>query len=195
MIRALFGGSFDPVHNGHVAIVQHLLRRGLADRVVVVPAGLSPFKDGLTAVAAERLAMVRLAFADEPDVSVDDREIVRGGVSFTIDTLRALVAERPGDRWRLVIGADNAEGLSRWRESDALLALAEVVVMPRGGAAPAPADGLDPARFVLVEDFDEPVSSTAIRAMLARGAVPDADLPPAVARHIRRRGLYGIPSP
>lgn len=192
MIRALFGGSFDPVHNGHLAVVRHLLAHGLADHVVVVPAALSPFKDGMTAPAEQRLAMARLAFGDESAVSVDDREVRRGGTSFTIDTLRSLAQEHPDDRWRLVIGADNAAGLARWREAAALADLAEVVVMPRGGADPAPAQGLGGARFLLVEDFDEPVSSTAIRAMLARGAVPDADLPPAVARHIRRCGLYGI---
>lgn len=195
MIRALFGGSFDPVHNGHLAIVEHLLGHGLARHVTVVPAALSPYKDGSSAAAEERLAMVRLAFADRAGVTVDDREIRREGRSYTIDTLRALVAEHPGDRWRLVIGADHLPRLAGWRAAADLVGLSEVVVMPRDGLRPQLPDEADPARFILVEDFDEPVSSSAIRAMLAAGSVPASGLPAPVVRHIREHGLYGLRRP
>ncbi len=193
MIRALFGGSFDPVHDGHVAVVDHVLAAGLAEAVTVVPARLSPHKDQVTAPAAERLALARLAFAGRSAVTVDDREIRRPGPSYTIDTLRELAAAHPGDRWRLVMGADNLAGLPTWREAAALARLAEIVVMPRAGAAAAavPA-GFARERFLLVDDFDEPVSSTAIRAMLAAGRLPAAGLPAAVAARIRARGLYGV---
>jgi len=92
MIRAVLGGSFDPVHDGHVALATHLLHRGLADRLVVVPARISPHKNRVHAGADQRLAMVRLAFAHEPRVTVDDFEVNRPGPSFTVDTLRHLVA-------------------------------------------------------------------------------------------------------
>ncbi len=192
MIRALFGGSFDPVHNGHLAIVDHVLRRGLAERVVVVPTLLSPHKDGATAPAAERLAMVRLAFAGQAAVAVDPRETLRAGPSYTIDTLRELRAEHPADRWRLVVGADNLAGLPTWREAAELTRLAEVVVMPRAGSPTVLPAGVERGRFLVAEGFDEPVSATAIRAMLAAGRLPGDALPAAVARHIRAGGLYGI---
>jgi len=195
MIRALFGGSFDPVHDGHLAVVDHVLAHGLAAAVTVVPARLSPHKDQVTAPAEERLALVRLAFAGRDAVTVDDRELRRPGPSYTVDTLRELAAAHPGDRWRLVIGADNLPGLPTWREAAALVDLAEVVVMPRGGAAAAAPAGLPGDRFLVAEDFDEPVSSTAIRAMLAAGKLPAAGLPAAVAARIRARGLYGVARP
>jgi nicotinate-nucleotide adenylyltransferase len=193
MIRGLLGGSFDPVHNGHVAMVAHVLARGLVDHVVVVPARLSPHKDATSAPPADRVAMAALAFAGRAQVTVDPRETRRGGPSYTVDTLRALVAEHPGDDWRLIIGADNLADLPRWRASDTLLTLAEVLVLQRGGAAPEVPRGCDAARFRFVADFDEPVSSTDIRAMLARGRLPVADLPAGVAAHIRQHGLYGFP--
>ena len=193
MIRGLLGGSFDPVHNGHLAMVDHVLAHGLVDHVVVVPARLSPHKDADGAPIADRLAMVALAFAGRKRVTVDPRETTRDGPSYTVDTLRALAAEHPGDGWRLIIGADNLPGLPRWREAPAILALAEVVVLPRGGAEPRIPEGLDPARFRLASGFDEPVSSTGIRAMLAAGDLPARDLPAAVAAHIRAHGLYGLP--
>lgn len=195
MIRALFGGSFDPVHNGHLAIVEHLLRSGTAEHVTVVPAALSPFKDGSSAAADQRLAMVQLAFAGRAGVTIDDREIRRQGRSYTIDTLRALVAEHPDDRWRLVIGADHLPLLAGWRSAADLVGLSEVVVMPRSGLRTELPDGADPARFILVDDFEEPVSSSAIRAMLAAGSVPAAELPAPVARHIREHALYGLQLP
>ncbi|MFO7607740.1 MAG: nicotinate (nicotinamide) nucleotide adenylyltransferase [Candidatus Krumholzibacteriia bacterium] len=191
MIRALFGGSFDPVHNGHVAVVDHLLRTGLADHVHVVPARRSPHKGQDAADPAVRLELARLAFAGRPGVTVDDRETRRPGPSYTVDTVRELADEHPGDRWRLVIGADNLAGLGTWHEAEALLRLVEVVVMPRDGARPQLPLDIAPERVLLVDDFDEPVSSTAIRAMLAAGKLPVDALPAAVASRIRAGGLYG----
>lgn len=192
MIRALFGGSFDPVHNGHVAVVDHLLRAGLAGHVHVVPARRSPHKRDEAADPDVRLELVRLAFAGRAGVTVDGRETRRPGPSYTVDTVRELAAEHPGDRWRLVIGADNLPDLRTWHEARELLRLAEVVVMPRGGARPRLPQGIDPARVLVAEGFDEPVSSTAIRAMLAAGKLPVDALPAAVASRIRAGGLYGI---
>ncbi|HPF70691.1 MAG TPA: nicotinate (nicotinamide) nucleotide adenylyltransferase [Candidatus Krumholzibacteria bacterium] len=192
MIRALFGGSFDPVHNGHVAIVAHLLARGLADRVTVVPAALSPHKAGGSAPGDARLAMTRLAFAGRTEVEVDPCELERPAPSYTVDTLEHLSARHPGDRWRLVIGADHAAGFAGWRSAARLWELAELVIMPRGGEAATAPPGVPPERCITVRDFDEPVSSSAIRAMLAAGRLPADALPAAVARHIRAHGLYGV---
>jgi len=104
MLRAVLGGSFDPVHLGHLAIVDHMLDKDLADLLVIVPAWLSPHKVENSADPADRLAMVRLAFAGHDEALVDDREIIRGGVSFTVETLEEMAREFPADRLRLVIG-------------------------------------------------------------------------------------------
>lgn len=213
MIRALFGGSFDPVHRGHVAIVERILADGLAAVVHVVPAACSPHKGAPHAPAAERLAMVRLAFAEMPGALVEDLEVARGGVSYTVDTLVAL-ATRPrrdherhvrepvgpgtsdpeaSDHWRLVIGSDNLRELGSWRQPTRLLALATLLVVARSGwdgALPALVAG---RQVEVLRDFDHPASATAVRHELAAGRVPDAWLSPAVAAHIRTRGLYGVP--
>ncbi len=180
MIRALFGGSFDPVHAGHVALV---------------PAACSPHKaDRRTeAPEADRLELVRLAFAGVDDVTVDGRELSRSGPSYTIDTLAELAAEHPGDRWRLVMGADQAAAFDRWRDPERLLALAEPVVVARG---PVRLAGVLAGRALVLDDFRHPASSTAIRAALAAGRLPGPDLlPDAVAQAIVRRRLYGWPGP
>jgi len=128
MIRALLGGSFDPFHNGHLALVHHLLDGAWADRVVVVPAHRSPHKAHPVASGADRLAMARLALAGIAGASVDSREVERGGISYTVDTLAELSVANPGDQWRLVIGADNLSAFTTWRRWRRLLELAELLV-------------------------------------------------------------------
>jgi nicotinate-nucleotide adenylyltransferase len=190
VIRALFGGSFDPIHAGHVAIVDLLLDRGLATVVHVAPAWRSPHKlAGATTPAQVRLELVRLALADRPHAVVEDREIRRRGSSFTVTTLAGLAADHPGDRWRLVIGADQAAAFRSWREPERLLALAEPVVVARG---PLQLDPLLAGRALIIDDFAHPASGTAIRGELARGRLPGPELlPPDVAARIQAAGLYG----
>ena len=192
MIRALYGGTFDPIHAGHVAAARTLLDRGLAGVVHVVPARQSPLKDESTrADGAMRVELARLAFAEIPGVVVDDREIARPGPSYTVDTLAELVREHPDDRWRLIIGADNVRDFHRWRDPQQLLDLAEPLVLARGRVVLVPplAD-----RALVIDDFDHPASATEIRRDLASGRMPDPTLlPPAVADRIRDAGLYGWP--
>ena len=189
MIRALYGGSFDPFHEGHLAVVNHLLDHGLCDHVHVVPAGLSPFKHGNEASPDQRLAMARAALAGLPRVSVDDREARADGPSWTVTTLAALAAEHPGDAWRLVMGADAAAGLPRWRDADRLLVLARLIILARRGQ-PVP-DWAENVHAVVLRDFDVPVSATDLRRRLAAGEADGLPVPPAVLRHIRAHGLYG----
>lgn len=189
MIRALFGGSFDPFHAGHRLVVRTLLDRGLCARVHVMPAGRSPFKDANEAAPAHRVAMARAALADLADVEVDDREARRTGPSWTVETLAALAAEHPGDAWSLVMGADAAAGFPRWRDPERLLELARPLILARRGQAVpnwAPAAGAE-----VVTDFDVPVSATEIRRRLAAGETDGLPLPPPVLAYIRRHGLYG----
>ncbi len=189
MIRAVFGGSFDPIHAGHVAIIDLLRARGLADVVHVVPAGRSPLKRAAPQAAGDdRLFLAHAALDGRADVVVEDLEITRPPPSYTVDTLDALVARYPHDRWRLVIGADQAAAFESWRDPQGLLALAEPVVIARGPVALPPSLA---GRALVIEDFDHPASATAIRSALAAGARPGRDLLPAtVAAAIQARGLY-----
>lgn len=192
MIRALLGGSFDPVHRGHVAIVERILADGLADHVHVVPAARSPHKDDATATAAVRLALVRLALAGHARVTVEDLEVVRGGPSYTVVTLAELAARHGDDPWRLIVGSDNLRELATWREPARLLALADLVVVARAGwdGTLPPVVGDRPV--ITVRDFDHPAAATAVRRELAAGRVPRDLLPDAVADHILAAGLYGL---
>ncbi len=191
MIRAVLGGSFDPPHDGHVAMARRVLADGLADRVHVLPAAVSPLKDAANAPATDRLTMTELAFAAVPGVTVDGRELSRPGPSYTIDTLRELVAEHPGDAWRLVLGADQLTQFPAWRDHEGLLAVAQLVVLARSGVRTDLPEGVPADRVRVVPGFDEPVSSSGIRAILGAGRLPERGLAAAVAAHIRRRGLYG----
>jgi len=189
MIRALYGGSFDPIHAGHVAVARTLLQRGLADRVHVMPASQSPFKPNSNATTGEdRLRLVELALAQEPAVIVEDREIRRAGTSYTVDSLSRLVIEYPDDQWRLVVGADNVADFMRWRDPQRLLSLAEPVVIARG-----PIDLQPPLEQALVvDDFQHPATATMIRRELSAGRMPGPELlPTAVADDIIAHGLYG----
>ena len=190
MIRALLGGSFDPVHAGHVAMVRHVLRHSLADHVVVVPNWRSPWRPAPVAGPADRLAMCRLAFAAEPATEVDAREIDGKSPAYTVETLAALAAEAPEVRWRLVIGGDHLAGFGNWRDAPRILALAELIVLQRSGCGEAVADGSLTGRLVAAPPFDNPVSASAIRAMLAAGSEAGAMLPPAVAAYIDAHRLY-----
>ena len=193
----VFGGSFDPVHAGHLALARRALDAVRLDRVLFVPAADSPFKIGrMHAPAADREAMLRLAVADEPRFGVSRAEIDRGGVSYTYDTLLRLREELPGAELFFLLGADALAGLHGWRRADELVRLCRFVGFGRGGARPDPdALGFDPATNArlaadFVADLDVPASSTEVRDLLSAGRDASALLPPAVAEYIRRRGLY-----
>ena len=192
MIRALYGGSFDPIHAGHVALAVTLLERGLAGCVHVVPARQSPLKPRAPRAGdSDRWRLVTLAVANVGGVVVDDRELRRAGPSYTVDTLVELVAEHPDDTWRVVIGADAAADFARWREPERLLALAQPLVVARGAVTlPSPLVG----RTLVLDDFVHPASATSIRGELAAGRIPGPDLlPAAVAEAIVAAGLYDWP--
>ena len=198
MIRGVLGGSFDPVHCGHLAMGRYILDQKLADRVHVVPARLSPHKSRTGASAGQRLTMVRLAFAGMSGVYVDDREIRRPGPSFTVDTLEDLASQYSRDQLLLIVGADSLAGLASWRNLDRIAALARVAVLARGEPAPsafATGAAISPDLQISYHpDFDQPVSSTKIRAILGGQHWAPEDqtglLPPAVAAYIAEHQLY-----
>ena len=189
---ALFGGSFNPPHVAHLAVAEAAAEAAGLDRVLWMPAATSPHKQGDPGgVSAEhRLAMTRLAVAGNPRFAVDDAEVRRGGVSYTVDTLRALRAARPEADLVLVLGGDSLAGLSTWREPEAILALARLVVYRRPGSdeAGVPPEVLDRVRFVDAPPLD--LSSTVLRRRLAAGRTVRYLVPDAVLAYAEAHGLY-----
>ncbi len=175
---ALFGGSFDPVHCGHLLVAQAAIEELSLTRLFFIPAAQSPFKpQSAPASAAERLRMLRLALAGRTRCEIDEQEIRRGGTSFTIDTARDYTRRFPGAMLYYLIGADHVPTLPAWREADELAGLVEFVVIPRPGQLPAHFPR--PFRGREINGFPLGLSSSTIRqrvkqGLSVRGLVPDA---------------------
>ena len=170
----LYGGSFNPVHLGHVGIAKRAIADLGLDRLIVVPANVSPFK--VTGAVArtheiwERVELVKAAFRDVEKTVVDLREVERGGVSYAIDTVREIAAENPGAEIFFVIGEDSVEGLPRWKDIEALKTLCTFKSYPR-----------------------TPESSTAIRKLFEDNKVvlnPDEKVVKVVREGLVRKGGY-----
>jgi nicotinate-nucleotide adenylyltransferase len=185
----LFGGSFNPVHCGHLLVAQAAWEELALTHLAFIPAAQSPFKPhSAPAPAADRLRMLRLALAGRPGWQVDDQELRRGGVSFTIETVRAYAAAHPGATLYYLIGADNVPTLPQWREATDLARLVEFVVIPRPGEPPATLPA--PYRLRTLRGFPLGVSSSEIRARVKAGQPIDLLVPGPVAEAIRNNGLY-----
>lgn len=187
MRRGVFGGSFDPVHQGHLSVAAAAAGALQLDRVHFVPARQQPFKMGAhCASAADRAAMLERAVAHDPRFVVDRREMERTGTSYTVDTLRSLRAEFPGDRLFFLVGADAALELPQWHEASRLPELADIVVLTRPGADVPTSSLID--RVLEVPPVD--VAATEIRERVARGESIAGLVPDAVAEYMAERGLY-----
>ena len=194
MRRLCFGGSFNPIHHGHLICARAAAEAGGFDRVVLIPNALSPFKLESTNVAGpeHRLQMCRLAIEGDPLFDVDDLELTRPPPSYTIDTAREL-RRRGWSEVHWLIGADAVPLLPNWHESDALLNEVSFVVMARPGH-PLRVDAL-PARFkqfidktVEVEQIE--ISSTQVRSRVTAARSIRYFVPPLVEEYITRHGLY-----
>jgi nicotinate-nucleotide adenylyltransferase len=181
----VLGGSFDPVHHGHLIAARALREKLDLDQVVLIPAGQQPFKrDGHGAGGADRATMVELAIAGEEGLAVDRIEVEREGPSYTVDTLAALRTKCPGDDFTLLIGTDAAVEFPAWRSVERIRELANVVVFTRAGSA-APEVGLPVVEIPAVE-----MSSTDIRARVREGRSIRYLVPETVADYIRVQRLY-----
>jgi nicotinate-nucleotide adenylyltransferase len=212
MLEVLYGGSFDPVHLGHLAVARNA-RDAVAAQVRLMPAADPPHKGPLHADARQRLAMLELAIGDEPGLGVEACELDRDGPSYTIDTLRYLRGARVGDRpLAILVGADSFLSLPTWKEWRSLFDLAHVLIAERSGS------GLDPAALPaelaavvsgrwahsadelhelaggLVLRLDQPLrpeSASEVRRRIAARADWRALVPPPVAAYIAGHRLYG----
>lgn len=188
----LFGGSFDPVHCGHLLVAQAACEELGLTRLFFIPAAQSPFKpDSTPAPAPERLRLLRLALAGKSHYEIDEQELRRGGTSFTIDTVQEYTRRWPDAELFYLIGADHAPQLPKWRSAEKLAQLVEFVVIPRPGE---PAAQLQPPfRQRRLTGFPLGVSSSQIRARVRSGLALDGLVPPAVAEAVRNNHLYLSP--
>jgi nicotinate-nucleotide adenylyltransferase len=185
----LFGGSFDPVHCGHLLVAQSACEELALERIFFIPAAQSPFKpDAAPAPAPLRLRMLRLALAGQTRCEVDEQELHRGGISYTIDTVRDYQRRFAGAELFYLIGADHVPTLPSWREAEALAGLVQFVVIPRPGQTPAPLPS--PFQGRQLGGFPLGVSSSQLRARVKAGLSLRGLVPDAVAEAIGNSGLY-----
>ena len=189
MKLGIFGGSFDPVHLGHLLMAQAAIEEIGLDRLFFITAAQSPFKaDNQHAPATERLQMLRLALAGQAHCEVDDQEIRRGGTSYSIDTLRDYARRFPQAELFYLIGADNVANLPKWRDATELARLTEFVAIPRPGEVPVPFPA--PFRGRILTGFPIGVSSSQIRTRVKAGLPVENLVPVEVAEAIRNYRLY-----
>ena len=187
MTIGLFGGSFDPIHHGHLIVAQAAADALGLDQVRFVPAREQPFKAGQhLALPDVRARMVLLAIAGEPRFGLERAELDRPGPSYTVDTLRLLRRREPGQRFALLVGADAARDLPKWREAEALPGLADLVVFARAGTVVPELPW--PVRAVTVPGIE--ISATDIRGRVRQGRSIRYLVPDPVAEAIRAEGLY-----
>jgi nicotinate-nucleotide adenylyltransferase len=192
---AVFGGSFDPPHNGHLALCLYARELAGVDRLIV-SVSKNPFKASADASDEDRAAMARLlvaeinaagAFAD-----MSDWELRQPGPSYTIDLLRHVAALHPGDDLVLLVGEDSYRQMPQWRESREIAQLCDIAVFGRSGSVLAVGscgETLPPATLF---DFDMPVSATEVRRLAAAGQPISHLVPPTIATYIASHGLYRV---
>lgn len=190
----LLGGTFDPIHLGHLAVAEQAQAALAADEVWVIPAGVPPHRP-VTAAPEDRLAMARAAAKSRPGWRVLDLELRRRGPSYTRDTVAELACARPAVEQWFLLGADAAREIGSWHRLDDLLDIVRFVVVNRGGVGELSPEaaaqlGFDPRRTRVVRVRSPEVSATEIRRRIATGESLDGLVPPGVAGVIDERKLY-----
>jgi nicotinate-nucleotide adenylyltransferase len=192
---AVLGGTFDPVHTGHLALLAAVRESIGADEAWLVPARQAALRAEPVAPAQLRLAMLETAVRDLAGVRILDLELRRPGISYTIDTLHALATAHPAVQPWWILGADAARHLPEWHRSSEVLERIHVVVVQRVGTrrfdeAEALALGLDPLRTTVLDLTPPAVSASEVRRRVAAGEALDGLVPAAVAHIIAASGLY-----
>jgi nicotinate-nucleotide adenylyltransferase len=189
MKLGLFGGTFDPVHLGHLLVAQAAVEELGLDKLFFIPVAQSPFKpENKPAPDSVRLQLLRLALAGKTNYEVDEQEIRRGGVSYTIETLRDYAKRFPAAKLFYLVGADNISKLTGWREANELAKLAEFISIPRPGESAV--EFPKPFRGQILKGFPIGISSSQIRARVKAGLPVENLVPPFVAGAIRNNQLY-----
>lgn len=198
---AIFGGTFDPIHNAHIALANEVIERDLADEVMFVPAAKPPHKlDKKITPAENRLEMIKLVLEDNPAFAVSDYEIInKKKTSYTVNTLRALQAAYPERRFKLIVGMDNFRDMDSWYNYQEIIDNFELIVFTRPGTI-KPSFGQIQEKFgskavnqlieSIIDDINIDISSTNIRKLLNEGQELTELVPHKVAQYIQENGLY-----
>ena len=209
---AILGGTFDPIHRGHLQIARNALDGSSVDQVFFIPCAIPPHKtDSKLVGARHRMAMVRAAIAEEPGFQALDIEIKRGGTSYSIDTLRQLRKERARDQFFFLLGSDNLQSIGTWRDFHKLIQLCEFLVIKRPGSLipyplrpdhplrfsplSAPKKEIDLLRFHVLKGPTLAIASSDIRRRLREGKKVSHLIPPTVHKYIQTHRLYCSPAP
>lgn len=179
----ILGGTFDPVHNAHLAIAAAALRELALEQLLWLPTGTPPYRAAPVAAAVHRLAMLRLAIAGQTRYAIDERELQPGASGFTYESLKALNEKDPKANYILLMGADQYAKRDSWHRWKELEKICEIAVVARPGTK------LD-ATAKMIPMTPMQVSASDIRARLARGEDVSAMLPVAVLGYIKVKGLY-----
>ncbi len=195
---AVLGGTFDPIHNGHIIVAEEVKARLNLAEVLFVPAGQPQLReDSLPAPAEHRVQMVRLAIAEQPYFKLSTIEIDRGGSSYTVDTVTELQAQfSVEDELFFILGWDSLAQLHRWREPSRLIKMCRLVAVPRPGYSLPDLNSLETAipgllqRLILLDKPEVDISATEIRNRVARGLSIRHLVPEPVDEYIRQHKLY-----
>ena len=179
----ILGGTFDPVHNAHLAIARLALDRLDLEKLLWMPTGAPAYRKPPVASGRDRVAMLKLALGSEPRYAIDERELQPGASGFTVDSLLQLKRENPASRFVLLMGSDQYEKRASWRRWPEIEALCEIAVAARPGSAVG-------AQVKALPLTPSPVSASDIRARVKRREDISAMVPAAVANYIREKGLY-----
>jgi len=191
MRTGVFGGTFDPVHIGHLVVADRVRQEWALDRVLFVPSAIPPHKvEDEISPGLHRLEMLRIALSGNKAFELSDIEIRRGGVSYTIDTLRELHTREPDDQWFLLVGADNIREFHLWREPYKIAEMATILVLTRPGYIPTFDEAMPADKIELCEVPEIGVSSTEIRERVFSGKSCRYILPAEVEQYVLNHGLY-----
>lgn len=183
----VLGGTFDPIHEGHLAVAHTALQQFRLDKMILVPDFKPPHKEFQGGASPEdRLAMTQLASQNFPHFEVSDIEIKRAEISYTIDTLKTLKKQYPGSEFFLIMGADNYAHFEKWKEPDEIRKMAQILVAPREGVEV----NLDRTSPIVMPH--KTLSSTEIRKGLQKGQFGSSMIPQGVLDYIRKQHLYGL---
>lgn len=200
MNRGVFGGTFDPIHNGHLAVAEEVRERLNLAEVIFVPAGQPWLKtDWVISAAEDRLRMLHLALDGKPGYKISEMEIERGGPSYTIDTIKTL-KKGPGNEDELffILGQDNMCQLPQWRKAAELIKLCYLVAVPRPGSARLKMKDLEVSlpgiteRVMVLKRPEIDISASNIRERVGQGLSVRHLVPEAVNRYLKQQGLYAV---
>lgn len=181
----ILGGSFDPVHNGHMSLAKKALRQLKLDALFFLPAYMPPHKNRKLAPVTDRKRMLKLAAAGNKKFSVSDYELKNKSKSYTYKSLRYFRKKYPGTQLYFIMGSDSAAEFGTWRYPGKIRSCAEIVIGVRAG------HNLKNADFIFLKGKIADISSTAIREKIKKGVSLKKYLPPAVERYIKQNGIYG----